>query len=181
MRLDRSGNTVPMFPRAVHYVQRNAIREAVGQNVRLQSWYPDTVEVVSALTEKGLLHALQGDTEILPGLDVVLTGGPSLGHQIVLINDGGGTTLHAGNLFPTWHHLSPSCIPNYDLNPEDSLRLKKQYRERVITEQMRVIFPSGDLNATAGHQSVHAAYLEMRRDDQGEDRISIRSVNLTSA
>ncbi len=67
------------------------------------------------------VRLLPGDGEILPGVRVRVTGGPSAGHQVLLFED---RAVFFGDLLPTIHHLSPPRTMAYDLEPRRVVDVK---------------------------------------------------------
>jgi glyoxylase-like metal-dependent hydrolase (beta-lactamase superfamily II) len=105
-RLDRSGELVTSFPNATYYTQRASWEEACHPSDRCPAVHKS--ENFLPLEQYGQLELLDGDTEILPGLNVVVTGGHSSGHQIVLFNHGGERIAYLGDLIPTPHQPDSS-------------------------------------------------------------------------
>ena len=83
-RLDSSGKPVPRFPNARYYVQQKEWEAAVNPNRRSRASYvpADFLPVQDA----GLLELIDGDLQLEPGLELVLTGGHTAGHQIAVIS-----------------------------------------------------------------------------------------------
>ena len=72
-RLDRAGNLVPTFPKARYYVQAKCWEEACNPNERCDGVHRS--ENFLPIEERGQLELLDGDTEIMPGLNVMVTDG----------------------------------------------------------------------------------------------------------
>jgi glyoxylase-like metal-dependent hydrolase (beta-lactamase superfamily II) len=86
-KLGANGKPVPHFPNARHYVQQKEWEAAINPNRRSRASYvPDDFLPVQ---DAGLLELIDGNLqlELGPGLalELVLTGGHTPGHQIVLI------------------------------------------------------------------------------------------------
>ena len=102
-KLDRTGNAIPTFPKATYMVQRACWEEAISPNERYKSsFYQDDFR---PLEEKGQLKLLDGDTEIIPGVTIKFASGPSIGHQIVLVERGSEKIAYVSDLVPTPYHL----------------------------------------------------------------------------
>ena len=151
-RLDRAGSLVPTFPRAKYYVQSACWEEACSPNERCRMVHRQ--EDFSPLEDKGQLELLDGDTEILPGLSVIVTNGHAKGHQIVLVNHGGERIGFLGDLVPTPHHLNLTAISAFDQFPEETLEGKREFLRRAEAEGWLIIF-------SHGHEQ-KAGYLERR-------------------
>jgi glyoxylase-like metal-dependent hydrolase (beta-lactamase superfamily II) len=90
--------------------------------------------------------AIQTSPEILPGLTVE----PYPGHTADMLavhieaRAPGGATQHAcftGDLFPTHHHLDPTWVMGYDLDPLRCIEERKRFLARAIPERWLAIFP----------------------------------------
>ena len=137
-RLDRSGEYVPTFPRARYYVQAACYEDAINPNERCRGDYRQ--EDFQPIEECGQFDLLDGDAEILPGLAVKVAGGPSRGHQIILITMGGERIAFLGDLVPTPFHLDLASIPAYDLFPEETLTMKREILDQAEKEGWLLIF-----------------------------------------
>jgi len=90
-KLDMAGKPVPRFPNARHYVQKKEWEAALTPNRRSRASYvpADFLPIQDA----GLLDLVDGDHGLElelghgPALELLLTGGHTPGHQIVMIPD----------------------------------------------------------------------------------------------
>lgn len=156
-RLDRAGKVVPTFPNARYYVQSASWEEARNPDERrFDTFQPDNYLPVD---ERGQLELIDGDTEILPGLKVVVTNGHSnghsSGHQIVLFIHGGERIAFLGDLVPTPYHLEMTAIPAFDYSPTATLIQKRQVLAQAEREGWLLVFAHG--------HDTKAGYLERRR------------------
>jgi glyoxylase-like metal-dependent hydrolase (beta-lactamase superfamily II) len=71
-----------MFPNAVVHVQRSELEWATGPDCG--RFYVGIGALVAALGDR--LHTLAGDAQLFSGLDVVLNGGHTPGHQSVILD-----------------------------------------------------------------------------------------------
>jgi glyoxylase-like metal-dependent hydrolase (beta-lactamase superfamily II) len=151
-KFDRSGNAIPNFPKARYLVQKSSWEEAQNPNERFKSaFYSDDF---LPLEEKGLIEFVDGDYEVIPGLSVKVTNGPSTGHQIVLVERGSEKVAYVSDLIPTPYHLPLPYIPALDENPNDTLVQKKQFLEMAVDGGWLIIF---------GHGNEHrAGYVKQR-------------------
>ena len=129
-KLDRSGSAVPTFPKAKYMVQKSSWNEANHPNERYKhEFYEDDF---LPLEEKGLIEFIDGDYEVIPGLNVKVTNGPSIGHQIVLVERGSEKIAYVSDLIPTPYHLPLPCIPALDESPSDTLVQKKEFLDMAV-------------------------------------------------
>jgi glyoxylase-like metal-dependent hydrolase (beta-lactamase superfamily II) len=84
-KLDSSGKPVPRFPNARYYVQRKEWDLALNPNRRSRAAY--LPENFLPLQEAGQLEFIDGNSALVPGLELVLTGGHTPGHQVVVVTD----------------------------------------------------------------------------------------------
>ena len=153
-RLDRTGNTVPTFPKARYYVQSACWLEARSPNERCFATHrPDNFLPIE---ERGQLELLDGDTEIYPGLNVVVTDGHARGHQMVMFNHGGERVVFLGDIVPTPHHLNLQVISAFDNSPEVTLQQKRDLLTQAERQGWLLVFSHG--------HNTKAGYLERRGD-----------------
>ena len=153
-RLDRSGNIVPTFPKARYYVQRSCWEDACKPNERCFANHRS--ENFLPIEERGQLEVLDGDSEISPGLNVIVTDGHSRGHQMVMFNHGGERVVFLGDLVPTPHHLNLGVISAFDYSPEGTLEQKRDILLDAERQGWLLVFSHG--------HDTKAGYLERRAE-----------------
>ena len=151
-RLDRSGNIVPTFPKARYYVQRSCWEDSCKPNERCFANHRP--ENFMPIEERGQLEVLDGDGEVLPGLNVMVTDGHSRGHQMVMFNHGGERVVFLGDLVPTPHHLNLGVISAFDYSPEGTLERKRDILMDAERQGWLLVFSHG--------HDTKAGYLERR-------------------
>ena len=143
-KLDRTGNSIPTFPKAKYIVQRSCWNEAINPNERYSKFfYPDDF---IPLEEKKQLTLIDGDTEIIPGVNVKVTDGPASGHQIVLVGRGSERFAFASDLIPTPYHLPVEYISAFDAHPNNTLDQKKTLIDMASREGWLLVFGHGHEN-----------------------------------
>jgi len=90
--------------------------------------------------------AIQTSPEILPGLTVEPFPGHTADMLAVHIQSRSSTgkaehAVFTGDLFPTHHHLDPTWVMGYDLDPIRCIDERKRFLARAIPEQWLLIFP----------------------------------------
>lgn len=143
VRLDRVGQLVPTFPNAKYMVQRAAWDEAYTPNERAFPQFGLIRDVLHTLDESGQIEMIDGDTEIIPGVESKVTDGHCAGHQSVFINTGGERIAYLGDLVPTASHVNLSYITAFDKRPDTTLEQKREYLSLVEREGWLVVFPHG--------------------------------------
>ena len=156
--LGSDGKPTPTFPRAQHIVQRKDWEEATHPNERNAAGYFESD--FAPLETANQLELLDGDTEIVPGVSVKVTGGHTAGHQIVLIEVAGQKACFFGDLVPSEAHLPLPYSQGFDLYPLDVLEQKRVLLKQAHDEQWLVIFDH-DPQHKAGHLELgeHGRYL----------------------
>ena len=106
------------------------------------------------LHEKGMVKLIEGDTELAPGVKLMMTGGHTAGHQIVFVESGSHRIAYVADLIPTAHHLALASISANDHAPNDSLDRKRQLLEMAAKDGWMLVF---------GHAiDQRAGYVEFR-------------------
>lgn len=129
---------VPAFPNARYVVQRQEWHNASNPDQRTRSSYRSSD--FKPLEEGGRVMFVDGDTEIVPGIKVLLTNGHTLGHQSVLITGPAGTAFYPGDVMPTAYHLKPHYLTAFDEYPVDLVSRKKELLDRAVQEEWLIIF-----------------------------------------
>lgn len=157
------GNTIredrrilPTFPQARYFIQQGEFEDAARANERTKASYRrDNFTPIAHLNQWEFLH---GDTELLPGVSVVVTAGHTRCHQSVKIESEGKVAFFLGDLIPTVSHLPLPYIMGYDLYPIQTLETKRWVLDRAFEDQWLLLFEHDPL--------VQAGYV--RRDQEGK-------------
>jgi len=131
-------NTVPTFPKASYVIQKGEWKDAITPNDRTRGSYLE--DNFLPLEEAGKLQLIEGAREIVEGVEVLVTGGHTAHHQVVLIRRGDQVALYLGDLIPTSHHLKIPWLMGYDLYPLDTVVMKKRLLERALNEHWLLVF-----------------------------------------
>ena len=136
--LDEKGQTVSTFPKAKYFVQRGEYEDAVRANERTKASYRR--ENFTPIMHSNQWEFLDGDTELLPGLSVVVTSGHTEHHQGVKLESEGKAAFFLGDLIPTVSHLPLPYIMGYDLFPLQTLETKRWVLDRAYEEGWLMVF-----------------------------------------
>ena len=101
-----------------------------------------------------MVEFMDGNEEIIDGLNVKVTNGTSAGHQIVLVERGSEKVAYVSDLIPTPYHLPLHCIPAMDEYPNETLVQKREFLDMAIDGGWLVIFGHG--------QDHRAGYVQKR-------------------
>lgn len=120
LHLDHTG-IADRVPNASYYVQRTEMQYAAAP-IFPQAFYDrhDLAKLIDPLYDR--IEILDGDTEIVPGVRTVITGGHSAGHQMIYVDVPSGQAIIVGDLAyrvePGITHVVP---PGYSLSVEDTV------------------------------------------------------------
>ena len=147
-----NGKTVATFPNAQYIVQRQELEHAKNPTERDSgSYIPDNFR---PLEESNRWLLVDGDYEVVPGVEVIRTPGHNRDMMCVRLIGGGYTALFFSDLVPTVAHLRYSWIMAYDLYPLTILDSKKKWIQRAAREGWLVVF-GHEANTPAGYLREH--------------------------
>ncbi len=133
-----SGQAVPTFPNARYYIQEKEWAMATHPDKRSKASYLS--ENFMPVFEAGQLVQVQGDTEIVPGVSVVYTGGHTGGHQSLIVRSQGKTAIYWGDLIPTTSHINVPYVMGYDTVPLQTMDQKEKLLKQVLNENWLMYF-----------------------------------------
>ena len=135
------------FSRARIVAQRSEWEIALDDNSRIVASYDQPeIRLVRAWGAEGWAT---GETELLPGVSVVPTGGHSAGHQAIVVRGGGAaskTLAFFGDLCMRPWSANPRWITAFDDYPLDSVDVKGELFEQAAAERWLVVL---------SHEPVH--------------------------
>ncbi len=152
---DAVGALQPTFPNAVHFVHAFEWDDALSKDPLLyKSYPPETIAPLTALENERLVRVADDTTVIMPGIEMILSGGHTRGHCIIRFQDtslelnhpdaGNLGTIHslifAGDILPTRHHLRMVFQTAYDTFPLQTRAWKLEWRTRMADSSMPVFF-----------------------------------------
>ncbi|MEE9199019.1 MAG: MBL fold metallo-hydrolase [Dehalococcoidia bacterium] len=158
-RFNGKGQVVCTFPKAKYLVQKADWDEANNPNERNAAGYHrDDFEPILTSNQ---LELLDGDSEIIKGVQALLTGGHSAGHQVIIAGTGRYKAVLLGDLIATSHHLPLPYITAFDIYPLDTLQKKKEILAQAEKEGWLLIF-SHDNAKVAGYLERRNGHLYLR-------------------
>jgi len=137
-RRNAAGEIVPTFPRATYFAQRGEYEVANHPDERSRASYIKWNWEV--LEKTGQLQLLEGTTEVLPGIESVITPGHTLYHTIVKVQSAGHTAAFMADLVPTASHLKTPYVMGYDLYPKLTMETKPQILQQALAENWLLVF-----------------------------------------
>ena len=147
--LHADGSVTPTFPNAQCFAHRGEVEHG---NLQLErdavSYLAPNYEPLIKSGQMTLIdnERLRREPEIVPGISMELLPGHTANMMGIHIRSRGpaGTEEHAvyvGDLIPTAHHLDPTWVMGYDLDPLTTIFTKKEFLKRAIAESWLVLFP----------------------------------------
>ena len=133
-----NGAIVPTFPRAKYIVQRGEYEDAARANERTRASYRR--ENFTPVAHVDQWEFMDGETELVPGVSVVVTEGHTRHHQSIKIESEGQIAFYLGDLIPTVSHLPLAYIMGYDLYPLQTLETKRWVLDRALSENWLLVF-----------------------------------------
>lgn len=141
------GPVTPRFPNARYFIRRAEYEDATHPHERNRASY--FLENFVPLVDAGVVTFNDDDSEIVPGITAVRTGGHTMHHQMIKIESGGKTAVFTADLVPMAAHIDDPWIMAYDLYPMDTLAFKRRFVREAI-EREYVIFFEHDPVVAAG-------------------------------
>jgi glyoxylase-like metal-dependent hydrolase (beta-lactamase superfamily II) len=129
---------VPTFPNARYVVQRGAYEHGKAPTERDRGSFRD--ETFVPIDATGQWQLLDGDTELVPGVDLIRIQGHTPDMQCVRLSGGGRSALFLADLIPTTAHLPLAWIMGFDLFPLTTLELKKYWIPKLAREGTLALF-----------------------------------------
>lgn len=127
---------VPVFPNAEIHVSQVEWDEMRNPNIRSRNTYwKENWEPV-----QHQVKTFEGQVEVLPGIEMIHTGGHSDGHSIVKLTQNGETILHMGDIMPTHAHSNPLWVLAFDDYPMTSIFAKEKLMKEALPNRYRFIF-----------------------------------------
>ena len=92
------------------------------------------------LERSGLLHLVEGSTELYPGVHLFVSEGHTVGMQLVRLQAGDQTLVFCADLIPTTAHLRAAWVSAYDLYPLTAVEEKRQLLAQAVEEGWQLFF-----------------------------------------
>lgn len=153
---NEKGEDVPTFPQARYIIQKGEWEYALHPTERDKPSYLE--QNFLPLERQELLQLVDGDKEILEGVEVIVVPGHTSRHQCVKASSGGKVFFFLGDLVPTSAHVGLSYIMSYDLYPQETLESKKRYFDQAIEEDWILAFNHDPEHFFGKVKKVHDKY-----------------------
>jgi glyoxylase-like metal-dependent hydrolase (beta-lactamase superfamily II) len=147
LHVDHAGGTVRRgaggrlelaFPRATHHVQRRAWGWAHAPSERdARAFLPETFQL---LEHSGRLHLVDGEGELVPDLELIVSEGHTVGQQLPRFHGAGTHLTHCGDVIPTRAHLRTSWVMALDQHPLTTIEEKKVLLAQALEDDGALFF-----------------------------------------
>lgn len=138
LRNEDTGEIAPAFPNATHWVSRKQWENFLHPNALEKDSY--FIENMKTIETVGLLHLIDTDTKLCPGIDLRLFDGHTPGQIAPYIQTSGQTFVFAGDVIPLAASVSPEWISAYDTFPITSYQEKVRMLEEAAREGQAIIY-----------------------------------------
>lgn len=119
----------PVFPNATVWVGRDQWNWAVKPNVREKDAFLE--ENILPIQQTGKLRLVTGNQEIIPGVEVRLVNGHTVGQMVPFIRYGDKKIVYTADLIPTIAHIPLLFNMAYDLFQLDTIKEKSDHLKEV--------------------------------------------------
>jgi glyoxylase-like metal-dependent hydrolase (beta-lactamase superfamily II) len=126
------------FPRATIHVQRRNWQWAQTPTEHDQDAFRP--ERFALLTHSSQLHLVEGEVELFPGLEVIVSEGHTTGQQLPRIRGEGTHLTCCGDLIPTAAHLGVAWGAAFDLQPLTAIEEKKVILAEALEDDAILFF-----------------------------------------
>jgi len=138
------GSVTPTFPNARYFAHAGEVAHGHLQLDRDRiSYLSPNYDPLIASGQMTLLtpDSIARNPEIVPGISVEPFPGHTAQMLGIHIHSGSQHACFIGDLIPTAHHLDPTWVMGYDLDPLECIAQRKRFLHRAIPEQWVVLFP----------------------------------------
>lgn len=151
-----AGGIEAAFPKARYVVQRGEMEWATNTNERTAASYfgPNWDAIVAA----DRFDLVEGEPEIRPGIQLLMTPGHTPYHTSVKLTSAGETAVFLADVTPTAAHLPLPWIMGYDVEPLVTLESKRALLGRAEAEDWLLIFEHDATHAWGRIEHTGKAY-----------------------
>jgi glyoxylase-like metal-dependent hydrolase (beta-lactamase superfamily II) len=138
LRKSPDGTPQMRFPNAKIYVQKGEWRDAMNPNERTAATY--LVNNLRIIDQSGKLELIDGDTNLFPGISVMVTGGHTPFSQAVIVDGGGERVIYPADIMPSSAHIKVPYVAAIDLDPATTMARKRWLNEQMLKEDWVIAF-----------------------------------------
>ncbi|MFL5260954.1 MAG: MBL fold metallo-hydrolase [Anaeromyxobacteraceae bacterium] len=149
------------FPNATYHLQRRNWQWAHAPSEKdLGSFLPENFALLEG---SGRLHLVEGERELYPDLQLIVSEGHTVAQQLPRFHGDGTHLTYCGDLIPTRAHVRLPWVMAYDLYPLTTIEEKKMLLAQALDED-GILFLEHDPEVAAvrlreeeGHAAVREA------------------------
>jgi len=130
--VDESGGIRPALPNARYIAQRGELEHAREQHPRDAVSY--RAVNYEPLIEAGCMELMEGDGDIVPGVEVRVAPGHNRNMTIVMVRSGGQTWCHLADLAMYAAQVTPTWVSGFDLFPLEGIDNKTRILGQAARE-----------------------------------------------
>ncbi len=141
--LQADDSVTPTFPNARYFAHRGEVEHGHLQLDRDRvSYLSPNYDPLIASGQMTLVdqQSLRRDPAIVPGVWLEEFPGHTAHMLGVHVASGGRHACYIGDLYPTTHHLDPTWVMGYDLDPLTCIAERKRFLAKALPEQWLVLF-----------------------------------------
>jgi glyoxylase-like metal-dependent hydrolase (beta-lactamase superfamily II) len=143
LHFDHAGGAIdpdelPAFPSATYHLQRRHWAWAHHPSERDRGSF--RAGTLRGLEKSGRLHLIEGETELFPGIHLLLSEGHTVGMQLVRVESDDSWLTYCADLIPTSAHLAPAWGMSYDLYPLTVIEEKKMLVAEALEDRGILFF-----------------------------------------
>lgn len=129
---------LPRFKNARYVIDRKEWQAAIHPDERTSAVY--IPERLLPLEEAGQIDFIDGDTELFPGIKAVHTGGHTDDHFALEIESDERRVFYYADIFPSRHHMRVPFVAATDLQPRDTMAVKRAALDRIVDQRVVMAF-----------------------------------------
>lgn len=126
------------FPDATHWLSKPQWNWATRPNRREKASFLH--ENMMPVADSGKLNLFEGPFELIPGFEVRIYNGHTVGQAIPFITNGNHTVVFMADIIPTSAHLPLPYIMSYDTQPLISLTEKELFLNEAVEKEYILYF-----------------------------------------
>ena len=134
----KNGEVVPTYQRARYYVQKAHWDLALNPTEKDRGSFMS--EDFLPLRAHGVLEFLEGETDIFPGIHLLVVNGHTNAQQLIKITGDGKSMLYVCDLVPTAAHLPFPYVMAYDLRPLITIEEKRRILGEAYEEGTVLVY-----------------------------------------
>lgn len=127
---DTDGMDSLTFPNATFHIQNKEWQMAKNPDKLNKAAYQFEHQL-ALLEQDGKIDLVDGTAEIAQDVFVHLTGGHSVGHQMIEVIKDNQPYIYAGDIIPTRFHLPSAITSGYDVSRADSFAAKQMIYDKL--------------------------------------------------